>query len=178
MVLLLVPFLFIISVYVRLYQTSRCNSRHKLDLSDVTTFGISTIGKVGSLKHCAACGAPRYTRLNSAVTDNLSHCKTCNSPKDLIQAAANTRLAILVRKETRAAIMTGSVFVLFLVFMLPLLTLLWVNCIVYNVITPTAINVAFWLSYSNSACTPIMYIVTNPDFRKAFQHTFCYDKPS
>jgi hypothetical protein len=179
--IVIVPFPFIISVYVRLYKTKTCNMRHKFDASNNqfhTTFGIRTLGKVSSIKHCAACGAPRYTRLNSVSIDELSHCKTCNSPNELIQDAANTRLAILVRRETRAAIMTGATFISCLVFSLPLISLYWANIIANNVMSPKHMNLGFWFYYCNSASNPIIYLFTNPDFRRALHNTLGCSRPS
>jgi hypothetical protein len=73
----------------------------------------------------------------------------------------------MVRKEKRAALMTWATFASFIVFYLPITTQYFVN-IAYQVKSPTAMHLGIWLYFCNSLCNPIMYLVSNPDLRRAF----------
>jgi hypothetical protein len=125
-----------------------------------------------AIMHCATCGASLYNHLNSVGRGQLPHCKICNSSKDRIQAADNTRFAIVLRRERRATFMMGASFASFIVGLLPIHILFIVNSTTDYIISTTAMNLGIWLILCHSACTPLIYIACNPAFGSAVRKYF------
>ncbi|XP_059098187.1 probable G-protein coupled receptor No18 [Tigriopus californicus] len=98
-------------------------------------------------------------------------CKLCSAPNNLVTAAENSRLAILLQREKRSVFIMTIIIFTFILCWMPAFSLYLVLAIFpqyVQLINTKLITMVWWMAYSNSACNPIIYTIFNKDFNDAF----------
>lgn len=94
--------------------------------------------------------------------------------RDKVHATLVPRQGSAIR-EHRAAVLIGFVLAAYLICFVPSVTMYFAKsfCETCQLATSLWYNVYPWLMWLNSGINPIIYLMLNNDFRRAFQRFFC-----